>query len=76
MERQKGNDVYFPKLHNEKKCRRCGKTVFITPWWVYKGNQGSYEFWFCSYTCMRRFEESKQEKRKYTKIKGKGGQAI
>lgn len=74
MGKQKGGADVLPKLHNEKKCRRCGKTIFITPGWVYKGTQGSREFWFCSWSCMRRFEDEKQEKRKYTKIKQKGGQ--
>ena len=65
--RQEKAEAYFPLL-NEKKCRGCGKVIFITPEWAYKRTRGSRLYYFCKYTCMKRYDE-RISKRAYNTLK-------
>lgn len=65
---ERSDDGYH--LMNEKKCRWCGKIIFVTPYWVFKRDSGDRVKYFCKYTCMKRYDEQlESKKRGYIKVK-------
>ena len=34
-------------MFREKRCRKCGKEIYVTPGWVYKDSYGHYCSWKC-----------------------------
>ncbi len=66
---QEKAEDYWPLL-NEKKCRGCGKVIFVTPDWVFKKTYGEHIEYFCKYTCKKHFEEKQIDKRRaYMRVK-------
>lgn len=51
----------------EKRCEQCGK-IFETPCgdWAYKKDRKHGVYWFCTWSCLRKWE--REHKREITKI--------
>lgn len=52
-------------FYDEKRCRYCGRNFIAAPEHVFKLGSAQHPKWFCKYTCMARYREEQDAKRKY-----------
>lgn len=66
MKEKKWSEIYLDLWFKKKKCKECGKTIYIDPAmykWKHPGKAGAdHPQWYCGYTCWRKEDKRRREK--------------